>query len=669
MADISQIKDALDNPRPAPRLAEEGEVRPERKGRGGPIDWSTCPVKPLGIKSTADGKQTCYYLDVNKQLVGLEANNRHGKGGIAAMFGGVDWLEENFPKWSPPKNGRLSEIIGWDIAQVQEALIGRCVAMGVFSAAGRMRGRGAHRHDNGGLVLHCGDKLLASQHTDDGRIIRWQWTDPGELASFVYPGDDPIPRPWHEPVSAREVAILIVDELGADQGAGRKGLLRRWHWKRELLDPRLLAGWIGAAMIGGALGWRPNVWLTGGRGTGKSTLNGDDGVLAGLLGRGVFRTGNASEAAIRQSLNCATIPVLFDELEAKEDNRKVDGVIELARVSSSGAPMHRGGADHSAQEFTLRSAFFFSSINIPPLQPQDRSRLAILELRPFPKDWGARPNLADYNLPVLGRMLLRRMVDGWPRLAATLAKYHEALAAQGHESRAADQFGTLLACADVLLHDHDTQDGLPDIEMVLDWCDKCRPEKLREITQEDAEHARCLNHLLDSQVQARGGDERVALAQWVVGALDHAVAPLMADVDDGNMADPKAAGRLAQMGMKLVNAVWRPEEQDGNGKVTRRASWGTSAFDREEPGFLALAPGHVALVKLFDGKHWAGIYGDVLARFPGAVEAGKVRFGSKTAKAVLVPLYHVLEPDQLPDASQRAFHEEWMRAQGGEAAQ
>lgn len=667
MADVTSIKDALDNPTPAPRLAEEGEVRPERGTRHGPVDWSTCPVKPLGIKATADGKQTCYYLDVNKQLVGLEANNRHGKGGITAMFGGTEWLEANFPKWSPPKNGRKSEIIGWDIGLVQEALIARCVRQGVFSAAGRMRGRGAHRHDNGGLVLHCGDQLLASQHTEDGRIVAWRYVDPGELAGFVYPGDDPIPRPWREPVSAAEVHYLIVDEPGVKNGTGRPGLLRRWNWRRELLDPRLLAGWIGAAMIGGALGWRPNVWLTGGRGTGKSTLNGDDGVLAGLLGRGVFRTGNASEAAIRQSLNCATIPVLFDELEAKEDNRKVDGVIELARVSSSGAPMHRGGADHSAQEFTLRSAFFFSSINIPPLQPQDRSRLAILELRPFTKTWGPRPNLADYNLPVLGRKLLRRMVDGWPRLAATLAKYHEALAAQGHESRACDQFGTLLACADVLLHDHDTADGLPDIELVLDWCDKCRPEKLREITQEDAEHARCLSHLLDSGVQARGGDERVALVSWIAGALDHARDPLA--VDGELSPDPKAGDRLAQLGIKLVNADWKPEELDADGKVRNRARWGTSAYAIAEPGFLALALNHKALSALFDGKHWAGIYGDVLARFPGAVEAGKVRFGHKTSKAVLVPLYHVFEADQLPDASHEAAHKEWMRTQGHEAAQ
>lgn len=666
MADISQIKDALDNPTPAPRLADEGEVRPERKGRGGPIDWASCPVKPLGIKSTADGKQTCYYLDVNKQLVGLEANNRHGKGGIAAMFGGVDWLEENFPKWSPPKGGKPSEIIGWDIGAVQEALIGRCVKMGVFSAAGRMRGRGAHRHDNGGLVLHCGDQLLASQHREDGTITGWRYENPGELGGYVYPGDDPIPRPWHEPVSGPEVMLpLIAGELGKGKPGG---LLCRWNWRRELLDPRLLAGWIGAAMIGGALGWRPNVWLTGGRGTGKSTLNGDDGVLAGLLGRGVFRTGNASEAAIRQSLNCATIPVLFDELEAKEDNRKVDGVIELARVSSSGAPMHRGGADHSAQEFTLRSAFFFSSINIPPLQPQDRSRLAILELRPFPKDWGPRPNLADYNLPVLGRKMLRRMVDGWDRFAATLARYHEALAAQGHESRACDQFGTLLACADVLLHDHGTADGLPDMELVLDWCDKCRPEKLREIAQEDAEHVRCLNHLLDSQVQARGGDERVALAQWISGALDHAVAPLMAGVDENNHGDPKAGDRLAQMGLKLVNATWNPETIDGAGKV-KRAYWGTSSYSHELPGFLAIKPGHVALAKLFEGKHWAGIFADVLARFPGAVEANKVRYGHGTGKGLLVPLYHVFEADQLPDASQREAHQAWMLAQGGEAAQ
>jgi hypothetical protein len=74
---------------------------------------------------------------------------------------------------------------------------------------------------------------------------------------------------------------------------------------------------------------------------------------------------------------------MIDEAEAGADNRKITEVVELARVASSGDKMHRGGQDHQAHEFTLQSPFWFSSINIPPLEGSDRSRLAILELRPF----------------------------------------------------------------------------------------------------------------------------------------------------------------------------------------------------------------------------------------------------------------------------------------------
>jgi hypothetical protein len=45
------------------------------------------------------------------------------------------------------------------------------------------------------------------------------------------------------------------------------------------------------------------------------------------------------------------------------------------------------------------------------------------------------------------------MIDAWPILSACKSLYHKALAAAGHDGRACDQFGTLLACAWLLLND------------------------------------------------------------------------------------------------------------------------------------------------------------------------------------------------------------------------
>jgi hypothetical protein len=635
------ILDALDNPTAAPLLAEPGERGTESAARERPPFPLGGPVKPLGVSSGLDGSQKCYYLDFNGQLVGLEAGNRHGKNSLIALFGPAsDWLEEHFPQWSAPVyEGRgasrhlvkPSEIVGFDQADASRALIEECVRRGIFDPAGRLRGRGAHRVSANGLALHCGDKVLVSEMRADGTVKGFTWIDTGLHAGFVYPAAAAIPRPHHDPASGKAALKLLAH-------------LRTWHWKRELLDPRLALGAIAAGFIGGALRWRPNVWITGARGTGKSTLNGQDGMVHQLYGEGVFRTGNASAAAIRQTLKNSTIPVMIDEIEAGADNRRVNEVIELARVASSGDKIHRGGQDHQAHEFTLQSPFWFSSINIPPLQPQDRSRLAILELLPLAK--GAPPPvLSDWGLPAIGRQIARRMVDGWARLEGTKAKYHAALALAGHDSRACDQFGTLLACADLALETHSTADGLPDDLDVAELVAMCRPDKMAEITEATPDHEACLIHLLTKPVQARGGDERETLSSWIGRAVGFGAADVP-EVD-------RYRERLQRWGLKLVNPKWNE----------KGSSWGCQEYSQHEPGFIAIASGHQVLGEIFAGTLWNGIWRQSLARYESAIDGVQVKIDRQKLRAVLVPLSAVLDDTELPPASLPERVAEWMAAQ------
>lgn len=648
------LRDALENPQDAPELAQPGDAGPELgdgKQYERPAFPVGCPVTPLGVSSDLSGSQKCYYLNWNRQMAALEASNRHGKNSLIHLFGpSSDWLEAEFPQWSKPVREydreaktwtviKESEIVGFDQAAASRALIEECVRKGPFDPAGKIRGPGAHRQRGGGLVLHCGDKLLVSQHTLDGSLKGWEWTEAGYYDGFVYTAAAKLPRPHHEPAHPRCAEKLL-------------SLLMTWHWKRPLLDPRFLLGAIGASMIGGAVPWRPNVWITGGRGTGKSTLNGgeDNGVLDEIFGDAQFKTSAATAASIRQTLKNSTVPVRFDEMEAAEDNRKGLEVIEQARISSSGGKMHRGGSDQNAHEFTLRSVFWFSSILIPPLKPQDRSRLVVLELKPL-KEGATPPDLPSYRLPQLGAQLQRRMIDGWQRLEATKAKYHAALSAGGHDNRACDQFGTLLACADVLLEDHDTPDGLPDDELVAHFAGMCRPDRMAELADEQADHFECLQHVLTSEVQARGGDERVSLGHWIGEAVAYEMAPLFKQDDPRAQAgDERADKRLQQMGLKLVNA-----------QVKDSGGWGACAFERDRPAFLAIADNHQALSRLFAGTPWQSkVWKQSLGRCPGAIERVDVKFGHVKSRAVLVPLHWVLDAEELPNASQRETAEQWL---------
>lgn len=623
---LTAIGAALDNPMDAPELAQTGDIAPyggrdDDDEHDRPALPPDCPVRPLGILD-----QRCWYLDTNGQIVALEAGNRHGKNSLIALFGRKSgWLERHFPQWSTPvyegrgKDRQLikaSEIVGFDQAEASRAMIESCAGKGIFDPTGRIRGRGAHRGPKGGLILHCGDKILWAKPELDGTDGAYSWHKPGEADGFVYPTGAALPRPWHKVAGSKAAQDLLA-------------LLGTWRWRRPLLDRMLLLGWIASAPIGGALQWRPNIWITGGPGTGKSTLNGEGGVLDLLYGSGLFKTGNASSAAIRQSLKNSTIPVVFDEIEASEDNRRVREVLELARISSSGATIHRGGQDHQAAEFTLRSCFQFSSINIPPLEPQDRSRLAILELGRFPEG-AVPPKLNSMNLPAIGAMITRRMIDGWHRFPETLHAYQVALADGGHSPRACDQFGTLLACAHILLHD-----DLSDAELVSEWAGRCDRRSMSEISESTPDEEACAIHIMTSMVQARGGDERESLGTWIGRAVNN-----MELDGDG------ARRRLQELGLKIVNAV--PKDPGPQGEPR----FGAREFTPGLPGYLAVAQSHQALAALFAGTKWqGGVWAQSLARHDGALRGIDCKMRHIKVRAVLVPLAAILDESELPDAS------------------
>ena len=71
--------------------------------------------------------------------------------------------------------------------------------------------------------------------------------------------------------------------------------------------------------------------------------------------------------------------------------------------------MLRGGSEGKGSEFNARSCFMFSSINHPPLEPQDLSRMAMLSLNKIAK---GKPKLEIdmQELAVIGRQALGKLI-------------------------------------------------------------------------------------------------------------------------------------------------------------------------------------------------------------------------------------------------------------------
>lgn len=553
-----------------------------------------CPVVPLGVDGSLN-----WFLDPIGQLHAY--TKPYGQADTLELFRGRHlYLYWAWPKWSKKKDD--FECDAWRNEKAREALIAAATAKGPWNAVERVRGRGAWRGPGGGLIMHCGHEIVL------GKSPKPQ--PPGELDGFVYPARPRIARPAPAPAEGSESPLKLL-----------KPLLESWAWSRPRIDPHLLLGWIGAAFLSGALDQRPIVYITGDKGTGKSTLQ---HIIKGLFGEWLIQAVDTSAAGIYQHVGQDSLPIAVDEFEGKADTRKAKAVLELARQAYSGGLMLRGGDRHQGVEFRARSAFLFSSINTPPLEPQDLSRLALLRLNRLPP--GPEPDIpGEPALAMMGRMILRRLLDQWDRFAYTLKQFRDELRRGGMDARGCDTFGTLLACADLIEHDGPCDERLglvTDSGTVEPWADVLAISKMIEF-EDAAENWRvCLDHMLSVPVEAwRNGTKKT------VGQVLEAVYRK----DDGYTDIVLARTELAAAGLTIL----REEKSKGG-------DW--LAVPNQDP----------SLRKLFENTKFAGdtgasVWGGALRQSPrGDVhDVGSARINGRKARVTLIKLSALYGPGGL----------------------
>lgn len=571
----------------APRRRRKAPATPE-DGDGYapyPLDFPEgCPVEPLGLSNG-----TVWFLDVSRQLVGVPAEKLN-KGTIMPLFGTRQALKYTYwPRYAKTDDGGAAEITGWRPEWAADVLYAEAARRGLWDVMDRVRGAGCWLAEDGGLMMHCGDLIYSAE----GAVI------PCAIGRYVYPAAAARPHPEDAKQSAAAGEELL-------------SLIRTWSWRRPDLDPELLLGWIVAAMLGGALKWRPMVWITGDKATGKSTLH---DLLKGVFGMGgIISSSDATPAGLWQAVGNASLPVALDELEAEEDNRKAQGIIKLARQASSGEKIRRGGSDHKGVEFTARSCFLFSSILIPPMLGQDVSRLAVLELDRL--EATTPPALTPARLEKIGASLRARLLQHWHRFPALLHTWQAQLASLGHGGRSVDQFGTLMACADLVLFD-----AAPDFDTLRSWGERLKKSSLAECEGDRADHERCLSHLLTAQLDLFRSGERRTVGSWIAQAAGR-------DPEKTSAQDVKDANRaLMNVGMKV--------------EARRIEGYGPTVH------LLHVANEHQGLARLFAESHWAtrsgadGVWRQALRRIPGA-EATRLRFSGARSWCTSIPLERVL---------------------------
>jgi putative DNA primase/helicase len=529
------------------------------------------PFSLLGYRK-ADGTQYfAFFVRSSKIVVELTAPQMSTSN--LMTLAPLQYWEMNYPK---PKGGM-------DVLMAQNALIQQSNALGFFDAA-RVRGRGAWR-DGKDTIIHVGNELIKN-----GKPYRL-----GEI------------KTTHIYEAAASLGLRTGNPLGTKAANRLMEILNLLSWERDV-NSLLLAGWCVVAPVCGVLEWRPHLWLTGGKGTGKSWIFLK--IIRRLLGEASLAVqGKSSEAGIRQMLKYDAVPVVFDELEAtdQDTNSRIQNVLGLMRAASAddGGIHALGTSGGTAQTYRIRSCFAFASISVALDKQSDRSRVTVLGLTKKGTQAERKTNFdniqrlyAEIVTDDFVHRLQARTISLIPTIIANARTFSAAAAVVIGEQRLGDQVGALLAGAYTLFSDKviSYDDALAWVQQ-RDWSEE---KGMGGTEDETALLSFLVEHITEVDAERK-------VVKRNVGELIQILRGGVAD----DVREEEARQRLYRMGFKVDL----------------------------ETGSLFVSDSATYIKSLLAKTAWANNHNKILIRLEGAAAVKVTRFGSTmSTRAVKIPL-------------------------------
>lgn len=365
-------------------------------------------------------------------------------------------------------------------------------------------------------------------------------------------------------------------------------------WSRPI-SGMLLAGWLVLAPIGGALRWRPHVFITGQKGAGKSTVM--EKIVEPILGdTGIRMDGGSTEAGLRKLVKGSSRPVIMDEFEAenKKDAESVSKILTWTRKASSGGMIVNANAQYRAQ-----SCVCFAAINPMITQGADADRITLLELA-VNKSLNSEAQydtllemIHETITPEYSDALIKRSVDNIDTLITNCEMFSKHASRILKSKRAGDQIGPMLAGAYLL---HSTK--VATDEEAEAWCMKQDWSWIEE-QNDGSDSERLMRRVLNSLIEYTSHDRtgKMPVSELISRVYHDAV----------DAKDCQAA--LGRVGMAVKD------------------------------GMLCVANQDEQLSRLLEGTAWTA-YKNSMLRYPGAQPAGKtMRFGAGSpVRYLCVPL-------------------------------
>jgi hypothetical protein len=367
-------------------------------------------------------------------------------------------------------------------------------------------------------------------------------------------------------------------------------------------------GWLALAPICGVLAWRygpPN--------SGKTTLH---TLVTDLLRPLVVSAdGQSTEAGLRQELGPDSLPIALDEFETDQRVNRLAGIMRLARSASSAeSPVLRGTPEGKAMQFSLRTMFFFSAVNVTGMSPADETRIMMAELTAHDNDPQVGQSVAEAlaRFARLGPAWTGYMVSLAPQVDAAISAMSVALPSVNSRHRL--NMATLMAGAFLALHGR-----APNREEAQEWAQRYAPSVEHHGFAHDRDDAaEVLNYLLQHPVRSGDGVE-MPLGHYLVQEL---VALQRGD---------------------------RPNTLPDHTRITRSFDI-RIVPDGEEPGWF-IRNRSPAIDRAYKDTRWAnGAWKRALGQLPGAVSPRDPMHFHTSGKhrCVGLPLELIPEPIELP---------------------
>jgi len=581
---------------PAPPL--EGEVLPREREEQPPADDDEDDDRPVGPSGNnaffeiLGYDHDTYYIfhRAKSQLMVYDRTQFSEAAFVELAPAGIFW--QRFFKGG--KKGSFDKL------SALEFVINSAHERGIFDPD-RARGRGAW-FDNGRVVYHHGNYLSIDGQRYDISAFK---------SGSIYEMQRALPD------------LESVEPLTADEGDDIVNLAGEFRWMRPV-SAALLCGWMMLAPICGALRWRPHVWITGGAGSGKSTIL-NEFVNPLLYGHNLFAQGNTTEAGLRQKLRTDALPILFEESEQNEekDRLRIQHVLSLIRQSSteSIARVYKGTTAGQSMEFLIRSMFCLASIQVGMKQQADLERVTILALKSKTDEGSTDEKWDEFSgrlhakvtmQPQIGARFVKRAMTMIPKIRESIHSFSNAARSFFGTNREGDQYGALLAGHWSIYHDEPAT--IEDARALIHsytW------EEHRDVSDNDEGQA-ALSALMGSRLRASKN-------------LEFTIYELSA----------------AACGTPAHGAEVDKIEADA---LLRR--YGIIVKD----GYLLLANLSVELQKIMDRTTFAADWRGVLLRLPGADRNDNktATFNGVASKCVRVPL-------PVPDGA--AVQKSWLTAE------